>query len=195
MKAWFHVAVMTVSVFVLSAHPVVAEADFADRRMLAESEYQRGYYDEAVRLYSELVDAGDPLAQAELDAIYLIETDFMIAASEYQKKNYELAIELYEKLAETGDPRAYNSLALIFFNGRGVEPDVDTALNWFNLAIGQGYTRAMTMLGVFYERGNQIPKDDEAALRLFRLAADGGDPVGEKLLGRLCAKENAPAGC
>ena len=173
----------------------IADDGFTERRDAADLEYRRGNDERAMEILRELINEGDDQAQLFFDEIERRTMLHMKATSAYQKDDFETSIRINKDLAALGDPIAQNTLGLIYYNGRGVDVDVDEAVKWFTMAINTGYPRAMTMLGVFYDKGTKLPEDDERAVELFVMAAAAGDKVGENMLQRLCSGETIPLNC
>src|SRR5258706_13860729 len=48
-------------------------------------------------------------------------------------------IAQWRKAAEKGDAKAEQNLAVVLFNGRGVEQDTEAGLKWFRKAAEQGH--------------------------------------------------------
>lgn len=173
----------------------IAEDNFSARRDAADLAYRQGNDERAMEILRELINEGDDQSQLFFDEMERRTLLSMEAVSAYQRDDFETSIRINKDLAALGDPIAQNTLGLVYYNGRGVDVDVDEAVKWFNMAIETGYPRAMTMLGVFYDKGTKLPEDDERAVELFIMAAAAGDNVGEKMLQRLCSGETIPLNC
>lgn len=72
--------------------------------------------------------------------------------------------------ALAGDAAAAYEVAMRFAEGRGVEPDNESALHWLNRAAQAGFAPAEFRLGGMYEKGLGVTKD-LAKARDFYLAA------------------------
>ena len=87
--------------------------------------------------------------------------------------------------AEQGDADAQALLAVVHYNGRGVERDYEEAVRWARLAAEQGNARGQSLLGAAYYSGNGVARDPSEAARLLRLAAEQGVASAQAQLGVL----------
>lgn len=53
---------------------------------------------------------------------------------QHENKDYRLAIKSYEASAKNGNAAAANQLGVLYFNGEGVNKDLQTAYFWFRIA-------------------------------------------------------------
>lgn len=60
--------------------------------------------------------------------------------------NYKESIKIYNELAKINIPEAQYNLGVMYFNGHGVEKDLDTAKKWFEQAAGQNLEEAISVL-------------------------------------------------
>lgn len=95
------------------------------------------------------------------------------------------ATEEDRHLAKQGDVAAQALLAVVHFNGLGVERDYGEALRWARLAAEQGNARGQSLLGAAYYGGKGVARDPAEAARWARLAAEQGDGDGQTVLGAL----------
>ena len=58
----------------------------------------------------------------------------------------------------------------MYQTGRGVEPDVKRALEWYTLAVEQGDAQAQYLLGIMYQTGQGVEPDAKRAVELYTLA-------------------------
>ena len=126
--------------------------------------------DEGLRWYQLAIDAGHPLAPADLadrllsgrgvsidreKAMTVLET----AASNgnigavtklghiaSESKDYEQALEYYRVAAERGEATAMLCIAIQYQNGWGVQKDLEQALNWLQKAADHGSEMAAQIL-------------------------------------------------
>ena len=61
-------------------------------------------------------------------------------------KNYVKAVECYRKSAEKGEVYAQYALAECYFEGKGIDVDIDKAACWYKKAAVQGFKDAETKL-------------------------------------------------
>lgn len=104
-------------------------------------------------------------------------------------KNEEFAdaVRAFRIAAEKGNAKAQLLLGACYYNGKGVERDVDEAVRWTRKAAEQGYVEAQYSLGRVYADGNGVDKDMAEAVRWFRKAAKEGYAGAQLNLGRCYA--------
>ena len=95
------------------------------------------------------------------------------------------ATEEDRRRAEQGDADAQALLAVVYFNGRGVERDYGEALRWARLAAEQGNASGQSVIGMAYRSGNGVARDPAEAARWLRLGAEQGDVTAQTFLGLL----------
>src|SRR5581483_662160 len=78
----------------------------------AGSAYQKGDYATALKLWRELAEKGDVLAQIRVGALY--------ADGEGVTRDYAEAVNWFRRAAEQGNARAQFNLATLYDNGQGV---------------------------------------------------------------------------
>lgn len=89
---------------------------------------------------------------------------------DYEKARYEALID-----ATDGKPEAQMLLGQLYFNGEGVEKDLQAAMYWYEKAATQGFVDAQYRLGSLYFDGkHDIPKNYDKAYRWLQLALDNG---------------------
>lgn len=129
--------------------------------------YDRGEYEEAIRILRPLAEKGDARAQYGLGKIY--ETGGgPIAADAVQ------AVFWYSKSAEQGIAAAQNNLALMFAEGRGVTQNKPQALALWEAAARGGHSHAQYNMGLLFYRGEGVERDLSAAANWFGMAAENG---------------------
>ncbi|MBO5589910.1 MAG: SEL1-like repeat protein [Acidaminococcaceae bacterium] len=97
--------------------------------------------------------------------------------------NYKKAFELYQKAADMGSMDAVAGLGWCYYNGNGVEKDLEKALEYNSEAADAGVARAQNVLGVMYDLGEGVNKNKVKAAELYRLAANKGDANAQCNLG------------
>ena len=99
--------------------------------------------------------------------------------------NYKKAFELYQKAADMGSMDAVAGLGWCYYNGNGVEKDLEKALEYNSEAADAGVARAQNVLGVMYDLGEGVNKNKVKAAELYRLAANKGDANAQFNLGHM----------
>ena len=97
--------------------------------------------------------------------------------------NYKKAFELYQKAADMGSMDAVAGLGWCYYNGNGVEKDLEKALEYNSEAADAGVARAQNNLGLMYDDGEGVNKNKVKAAELYRLAANKGDANAQCNLG------------
>ncbi len=95
------------------------------------------------------------------------------------------AYKTLEKEALRGSVAAQVNLAVASLAGWGTPPNAGTALYWFHVAGGKGYSPALFDLGILYSRGCGVTQDYAEAFRYFQAAANSGNMAAALNLGYL----------
>jgi TPR repeat protein len=134
---------------------------------------------EAVRLYRQAADLGDPLAQNNLGAMYA-------AGEGGLKRSDREAAELYRLAAEQGLPAAQANLAVFYRRGgAGIRRDEREAVRLWALAADEGDAGAQNNLATMYAEGRGgLARDMDEARRLWKAAADQGNEEARRNLRR-----------
>lgn len=89
---------------------------------------------------------------------------------QYEKARYEALIA-----ASDGHPAAQMLLGQLYFNGEGVEKDLDHAMFWYNRAADNGFSDAQYRLGILYHDGSpEIEKNLDLAFIYLSQALESG---------------------
>ncbi len=111
-----------------------------------------------------------------------VNADFASAADAYRRNDYATAMELLMPLAKGDDARAQNVVALMYKYGEGVDPNAETAFNWYLRAAKLGYPPAQYQVGVMLTAGMGTPMNpDEAEKWLIKAAGNGYQKANDKL--------------
>lgn len=76
--------------------------------------------------------------------------------------------------ATQGDPEAQCHIGICYYEGKGIEQDVQKAVEWYRKAAEQGYADAQNRLGVRYDRGEGVEENSKIANEWFLKAAKQG---------------------
>ena len=101
----------------------------------------------------------------------------------YVRGEYEIAYTELLPVAEAGDYNAGYYLGLLYWDGYGVEKDVDTAVVWLNDAAARGHTGAQLMIALAYESGHGVEQNYHLGAEWMSEAARGGNSDAQYLLG------------
>lgn len=110
-------------------------------------------------------------AQGHAESLYQIA---LLTSNSEDVKSIPLkdVYENFRKAAEKGHAKAQYCLGLCYFNGWGVEKNLEQAVKWFKAASDQGELNAKNRLGECYYSGEGVAKDQKKAFELFKAAAD-----------------------
>ena len=97
--------------------------------------------------------------------------EYQAGQAAYESGDYELTLNLWLKLANAGDQRAQFGLGTLYFEGLGVELELEKSVLWFRRAGEQGYAPAQFNLGNAYKHGRGVRQDDTAANEWWLRAA------------------------
>ena len=143
----------------------------------------------AMQLYREAVEnlkkakAGDAAAQATMARFY---TNIAGTLNEYgSKEDYKEAFKWAQKSADQGHEDGLYTLALAYHRGRGVEVNMDTAIDYYKKGAELEYPPCVHNLGSVYMSGEGIRKNTKKGLGLIKAAAEKGYAPAMKDLG-LC---------
>lgn len=103
------------------------------------------------------------------------------------KQKQEALAEIKELIAkaDAGDAEAQCLLGIRYYQGDGVEKDIDKAVKWYRLSAAQGYARAQRNLGHRYCLGEGVQQDYLEAIRWYKLAAEQKDSAAMAELGTM----------
>ena len=113
---------------------------------------------------------GDPQAQYEAALLYY--------HGKRVPKNWARAFEYLSSAAGTGHIAALNALGALYLAGHGTEKDTDKAFACYQRAAELGNFEGMINLAALY----RVRKDDGQAFAWMKKAADGGSPLGQRML-------------
>lgn len=88
--------------------------------------------------------------------------------------DFETALREFTVAAENGLDLAQYNLAILYFTGQGVEPDMEKAFHWTEAAALQGHINAQFNLGSLYLEGMGVGKDTAKGIEWFSRAGKAG---------------------
>lgn len=105
--------------------------------------------------------------------------DVKAGVDAWQQGDYAKAVAEWRPLAQAGDPDAQFNLGQAYKLGRGVQPDLNVALDWYRKAAQQGHLRAEDNLGLLmFQQG-----DRANAITYLQRAAARGEPRAQYIVG------------
>lgn len=99
--------------------------------------------------------------------------------------NEKKAVEYFQKGAINGSHRAQLSLALCYYNGKGVQQNMIECTKWLKAASEQGNAEAQWRLGYFMIEGIDMPKDIAAGKQWIQKSAAQGEKIAIEMLEEL----------
>ena len=106
--------------------------------------------------------------------------DFSDAVANYVDGNYETAYQLWQSLAEAGDAGAMFNLGILFWEGKGVPRDRNSAIDWWQQAAARNVSAAQYNLSLVHYLGEGAEQSLDQAIALARLAAEQGHDYASK---------------
>jgi TPR repeat protein len=142
----------------------------------AETAYQKGDYETALRLARPLAEQGDDRAQSVLGRMY--------ARGRGVPRDDVEAVRWFRSAAEQGNAAAQLNLGNMYADGNGVPQDYAEAAKWYRRAADRGDPQAQYNLGLAYAKGEGLQQDNVSAHAWFNIAASrfpGSDQINRNL--------------
>jgi len=108
----------------------------------------------------------DKETDAETSALKELAEIYYFSMSDTQENKLK-AFELYRKLAEE-NPRYGYDVAVMYWEGKGVEKNLSEALKWIRSSAEAGSSQSMSELAEIYLKGELVPEDERKALEWLR---------------------------
>ncbi|WP_067620778.1 caspase family protein, partial [Dissulfuribacter thermophilus] len=140
-------------------------------------------HEEAILLFIEAEEKGDPMARMWLAMLYYKGGCGFKINPEKAKILADQAIGQVKKEAGRGDVEAMFLLGSAYADGLGIEKDYEKAVYWFRKAAEKGEPLAMNNLGFMYENGLGVSQDYAKAFYWYQKAAEKGEPLAMNNLG------------
>ena len=148
---------------------------------------------EALRLYIEAAERGDPDAADKAGAFYLNGRG-AAKNEDAARRWFRRAFAGYLERAQWGQAAAQYEIAIAYHTGLGAEKNPREALKWVRLAADQDLARAQRMVAEYYENGmGELKADAGEAARWYRKGAKNGDADAQRSLGVLLYQGNGAA--
>jgi TPR repeat protein len=129
----------------------------------AESAYENGNYQKALRVARPLAEQGDARAQMLLGRMYSRGNGVPVDEGE--------AVKWIRRAADQGNPAAQFGLGNMYAQGKGVPQDTAEAAKWYRAAADRGDPHAQYNLGLAYAKGEGLEQDNISAHMWFNIAA------------------------
>ena len=115
--------------------------------------------------------------------VQLVKATCADAALAYDNGEYSRAVEILTGLVEVNDVEALFLMGLCHYNGNGVAPSKETAVELWHKAADLGLDKAQYALGLCYYMGDGTQQSCEAAAEWYRKAAEQGVVKAQYALG------------
>ena len=165
-KPIFSVLAFALGIFVQDAqaqqyYPHIPDAK--EQSYAGVAELNRGQIEQAVRIWIEKANSGDAKANALLGDFY--------SEGKYVTPDYQRAISYLNVALAADNADAQFRMGWLFYNGLGVQQDVDKAFRFLQRASESGQIFAMEYLAKSYMGGQGTPVDLKQAVSvLFTIA-------------------------
>ena len=124
--------------------------------------YQVGDYQDALRIWRPMAEAGYAPAENNLGMMYALGQDL--------PRDDARAMKWYSRAADQGFAVAQFNLCGLYAEGQGVARDYAKSADWCRKAAAQGYGAAQDQLGSLYAAGHGVERDPVKALMWYDLA-------------------------
>jgi TPR repeat protein len=136
--------------------------------------YTEGNYEDALKVWLPLAEAGDVYAQYYLGELYRDGMGDMVTA-----------LGWFDKAAAQRFAKAQNALGNAYLYGEGATQDDGVAFEWYQRSAIDADVLGQAMMGWMYENGRGTTKDIAKSLSWYRLAANQDDEWSQTALGRI----------
>ena len=147
------------------------DAEESENTELSESDQQKA--EEIYDFFYKAQISGD------LDGTYYLAFAYQhgIGVAQDYKKAFDYYLRVCKSdSADLADQYAINlsntAVGLLYVEGKGVEADIEKAIEYFTAASDNGYAKASYYLGQIYENGLDVDRDYEKAMEYYLIAAD-----------------------
>ena len=130
----------------------------------------------------KIVSTGDAQAQADLAEVYMFIGNSLDQAD--RDADYAIALEYAQKSAAQNNGDGLWALALAYEHGRGVEQNVDKAIECYRKGAELGHAPSQHSLACYYFRGDVLEEDHEKAFALCMKSAEQGYGLAMRDVGR-----------
>lgn len=130
----------------------------------------------------KIVNTGDAQAQADLAEVYMFIGNSLDQAD--PDADYAIALEYAQKAAAQNNGDGLWALALAYEHGRGVEEDVEKAIECYRKGAELGHAPSQHSLACYYFRGDVLEEDHEKAFTLCMKSAEQGYGLAMRDVGR-----------
>lgn len=115
---------------------------------------------------------------------FMLLTIGVLAQAQNQDENLMFSNELLQQ-AQSGNVDAQYDLAECYYEGYGIEKDLEKAYFWYSKAADQGDAEAIYSLGWMYMNGEFVAKNFDKGFQLYTTAAEKGSSSAQFAIGEL----------
>ncbi len=109
---------------------------------------------------------------------------FEDGANAYKRGDYNRALAAWRNLSQT-DATVQNNIGIMYMDGRGVQKNMNLAVQWLARSAANGSSLGQNNLGGLYRDGKGVNRDFSKALTYFSASAAQGNAAGQLNLGLL----------
>jgi len=111
---------------------------------------------------------------------FVFSISFTEASDYYKNKQFKKAFKSFKNLSYLGNVNSQYNLAIMYYNGIGVQKDKTMAFIWLSTASKAGHMLAQNKLGYMYEKGIIADiKDTSKAIQLYTKSANQGYDIAQ----------------
>jgi TPR repeat protein len=103
-----------------------------------------------------------------------------------QREDYQGALHYFRVLAEHTHPQGMYALSRMYFDGKGVDVNMDAAVSWNRAAADNGIAEAQYLMYTLLSSGQYMKENAARALSYLKMAATSNHPQACGRYGELC---------
>lgn len=155
-------------------------------------QYDQSYFSAFYERLKHFFEGSDPVETddinitakpASLEASILLEHGWL----HYNQEEYAKAMEYFLKAADKGSANAINAIALVHYEGKLYEKNLQKAARWFRYAADMGYASAQRNYADCLRKGEGVAQNMEEAFSWYMRAANKGNIKAEYKVGECYA--------
>ncbi len=101
----------------------------------------------------------------------------------YNQCQYAKAMEYFLKAADRGSANAINAIAVVYYEGKWNERNLQKAAQWFRYSAEMGYASAQRNLADCYRKGEGVPVDMDKAFSWYMRSAEKDNIKAQYMVG------------
>jgi len=140
---------------------------FSQNSELGLSYFEKGEYQNAIKVWLPLAKKGDPESQIGMGMMHHRGLGTPI--------NIDQAVAWYQLAADQGYPKGQSNMGVMYMHGFGVEQNYTKSAKWFHLAAKNGIAMAQLNYAIFYSLGRGVKEDFVHAMKRAIIASKNGN--------------------